>query len=126
MFDIVLWMENIMAKDDYHVIVYQILAYLYTCLKTDEAVDPALLQHDSKMMDINRNYWVYIIENLQEQGYIRGAELSFAMGHVLVNADLSACQITPAGIEYLCDNSTLKKAYRFLKEIKGIVPFDLI
>lgn len=50
-----------MAKDDYHVIVYQILAYLYTCLKTDEAVDPALLQHDSKMMDINRNYWVYII-----------------------------------------------------------------
>ena len=32
-----------MAKDDYHVIVYQILAYLYTCLKTDEAVDPALL-----------------------------------------------------------------------------------
>ena len=28
-----------MAKDDYHVIVYQILSYLYTCLKKDLPVN---------------------------------------------------------------------------------------
>lgn len=28
-----------MAKDDYHVIVYQILAYLYQCLKKGEQVN---------------------------------------------------------------------------------------
>ncbi len=115
-----------MARDDYYVIVYQILAYLYVCLKMDEPVNPNLLQHDSKMLNINRNYWAYIMENIQEQGYIKNVKLTFAMGHNLFDADLSSCQITPKGIEYLCENSTLKKAYRFLKEVKGIAPFDIM
>lgn len=29
-----------MAKDDFHVLVYQILAYLYQCLKSGETVNP--------------------------------------------------------------------------------------
>ena len=32
-------MEKFMARDDYHVIVYQILAYLYTQLKAGEPVN---------------------------------------------------------------------------------------
>ena len=28
-----------MAKDDYHVIVYQILAYLYQCLKKGKKIE---------------------------------------------------------------------------------------
>ncbi len=30
--------------------------------------------------------------------------------------------ITPAGIEFLNDNSTIEKAKQFLKDIKAIVP----
>lgn len=36
-----------MAKDDYHVVVYKILAYLYVKLKAREKVDTKLLEADS-------------------------------------------------------------------------------
>ena len=39
-----------MAKDDYYVIVYQILAYLYRCLKEGENVDGKMLQWDSPII----------------------------------------------------------------------------
>ncbi|MGN0694620.1 MAG: YjcQ family protein [Lentihominibacter sp.] len=84
-----------------------------------------MLEHDSRLININEKYWVYVIENMQEQGYIKNAVLTFAWGNVLAEANLSKVQITPAGIEYLCENSTIKRAYRFLKETKGIVPFEL-
>ena len=114
-----------MAKDDYFVIVYQVLAYLYRCLKDGEDLDPELLAPTSRLLNINERYWGYIIENLQNDGFIRGASLKFAMGHVLYECNLENCQITPKGIEYLCENSTIKKAYKFLKEVKSIVPFEL-
>lgn len=38
-------------------------------------------------------------------------------------ANLDKCYITPLGIEYLCDNSFMEKAKRFLKDIKEITPF---
>lgn len=59
-----------MARDDYYVIVYQILAYLYTQLKAGEPVDPKLLQHDSMYLNINETYWLYIMEHLLEEGYV--------------------------------------------------------
>ena len=39
--------SDIMAKDDYHVIVYQILAYLYQRLKKGERVDALMLEQDN-------------------------------------------------------------------------------
>lgn len=115
-----------MAKDDYYVIVYQILAYLYRCLKEGENVDQAMLKWDSPIIKINQRYWAYIIEHMLKEGFIEHAQLNFAMGHILVDANLSNCMITPKGIEYLCENSTIKKAYKFLKEIKSITPFELL
>ncbi len=38
-----------MAKDDYHVIVYQIIAYLYQCLKNGNDVDTRLLQYNNSL-----------------------------------------------------------------------------
>ena len=35
-----------MAKDDYHVIVYQVLAYLYQCIKKGESVESKNLEHN--------------------------------------------------------------------------------
>ena len=37
-----------MAKDDYHVIVYQILAYLYAQLKAGEDPDEAMLSYTER------------------------------------------------------------------------------
>lgn len=35
-----------MARDDYHVIVYQILSYLYMQLKQGKDIDVSLIRHD--------------------------------------------------------------------------------
>lgn len=115
-----------MAKDDYFVIVYQILAYLYRCLKEGERVDPQMLMYDSPLLNINKPYWNYIIENMLQQGFIEGVTTTRAMGRTVLFTDFTDCRITPVGIEYLCENSTLKKAYRFLKDAKSLVPFDLL
>ena len=112
-----------MAKDDYHVIVYQVLAYLYTQLKAGVPVDPELLKPESKYLGINEAYWSYVMENLYSQGYIAGITITKAWGGVKIIDGLESCQITPRGIEYLCDNSFLSKAKEFLKDIKAIVPF---
>lgn len=112
-----------MAKDDYHVIVYQILAYLYIVLKEGQKVDPAMLDFQSKYLGINQTYWTYIMENLQNDGYIRGIVIQKPWGDQTMITDLENCQITPKGIEYVTDDRFMKKAVRFLKDVKSIVPF---
>lgn len=113
-----------MAKDDYHVIVYQILAYLYQCLKRGVMVEAKNLEHNCKYFQINQNYWVYILYHMQEDGLIKGLSFIDIDGMELpYPADLECCRITPRGIEYLCDNSFMEKAKQFLKDIKEIVPF---
>lgn len=118
-----------MAKDDYHVIVYQILAYLYQCLKKGEDVNVRQLGVDSDYFkangqQINRSYWAYIIYNLQNAGFITGvifADIDNLRTPYPIRLD--DCMITPRGIEYLTDNSFLKKAMDFLKDAKAIIPF---
>lgn len=113
-----------MAKDDYHVIVYQILAYLYKCLKKGEDVDEGLLQHGSPLMKINRRYWEYIITNIVEQGFVSGITVKQTLD-VKIIENLDRAQITPTGIEYLCDNSFMAKAKEFAMNAKDIIPMIL-
>ena len=110
-----------MAKDDYFVIVYQILAYLYQRLKKGEPVEEEALKHESKLFRVNEKYWKYIIINMLNQGYINGITVRKVWGDVLIE-DLGGAQITPAGIEYLCENSMMKKAIQYAKDIKEILP----
>ena len=112
-----------MAKDDYYVIAYKILAYLYMQLKKGEPIDPKMLTHDGGLFQINRSYWVYIFTHLLEQGYITGLHDTRAGNGYYIEDQLSGCEITPAGIDYLCDNSLMKKAIQYLKDIKDITPF---
>lgn len=115
-----------MARDDYYVIAYQILSYLYQCLKSGKDVDPKMLEHNSRLLQVNEKYWTYIIYNLAEEGYINGVDFIEIDGQNLPYVScLEDCMITPQGIEYLCENSSIKKAFHYLKEIKEIVPFTL-
>lgn len=112
-----------MARDDYYVIVYQILAYLYQQLKKGADVDPKKLAHDSNFLSINKKYWQYIMINLLNERYIKGIIVEETLDGVLEVYNLEECQITPKGIEYLTENSTIEKAKNFFKDIKEIVPF---
>lgn len=118
-----------MAKDDFHVIAYQILSYLYQCLKRGEMVSLALLNAESTYFkangqQLNQRYWAYIIYNLQRLGLIEGVVFDDIDNMPYpFPADLEGCLITSAGIEYLTDNAFLQKAKAFLKDTKAIVPF---
>lgn len=114
-----------MAKDDFHVIVYQILAYLYQRLKKGEAVQADMLEYDSPLFaKISKRYWAYIVYNMVDMGLIAGIDFAQLDGlDVPLATNLRNCYITPYGIEYLCDNSFIAKAKKFLKDINEIVPF---
>lgn len=113
-----------MAKDDYFVIVYQILAYLYQRLKKGEDIDEKMVAHDGILFKVNKRYWAYIIYHLHESGLVEGAGFVRIDGlDIPMAVDIHDMHITPKGIEYLCDNSFMEKAKSFLKDIKEIIPF---
>lgn len=98
-----------MQKDDYFVIVYRILTYLYACLKAGEDIDKDVLSPSG--LGIRPKYWAYIMENLQEDKYIKGIR-------VLKNAAstrIDNIEITPQGIAYLIENKSIQKAKNFWK-----------
>ncbi|MFW5630377.1 hypothetical protein [Acetivibrio ethanolgignens] len=51
-----------MAKDDYFVIVYRILNYLYECFKAGERPDMEMF--GPVALRINNGYWVNVMESL--------------------------------------------------------------
>lgn len=111
-----------MAKDDFHVIAYRILEYLYQCLKKGQDPDTNLIS--SKSYEINDRYFNAIIKQLYDNGYIDGVAGFNVIGcnYTQMKITSNIC-ITLLGIEYLTDNSFIEKAKRFLKETKEVVPF---
>lgn len=111
-----------MAKDDYYVIAYRILAYLYTCLKAGEEPDLSYISADSEAIQISQNYWEYIIRNLYEDGYLEGISLLPVIGRQTPGIKLRGVMITPKGIDFLQNNSSMAKARDFLKTLKETIP----
>lgn len=111
-----------MAKDDYYVIVYKILAYLYDQLKKGKNIEESMIRSSGRMFSINDRYWEYIIINLYEERYISGILITKAYGGILIE-NLGDMMITPKGIDYLFENSMFEKAKKFLREAKEISPF---
>lgn len=111
-----------MARDDYFVIVYKILEYLYGCLKSGKSPDTHNIL-TAETYGVNESYFEYIIAELLEDGYIKGVSVIKTMGSakplVRITSNIT---IKPKGIEYLQDNSAIAKAKNFLKEIKETIP----
>lgn len=112
-----------MASNDYHVIVYKILAYLYDGLKAGEPVDKSLLTADGHFFGVPESYWAFIWQSLLDAGYVNGIVITRAFGSTSIIQGLESAQITPLGIEYLSDNAFLQKVKRFLQDAKAAIPF---
>lgn len=112
-----------MAKDDYYVLAYRILAYLYVCLKQGQNPSMQYLVCDSDDFPVGKDYWNYIFEHLFTDGYIEGVTLLPIMEKQTPGVKLTErVRITPAGIDYLQNNSAMQKALGFLKNLKEIIP----
>ena len=110
-----------MAKDDYQVIVFRILKYLYQQLKKGETVEAEMLGHDSKNCKVNETYWQYIITSMQEEGLIRGLKTGEDQADFeQLEGQLGNIQITPKGIDMLSDSGVAEKVDNLLKGILSI------
>lgn len=111
-----------MAKDDYFVLVYKVLSYLYACLKKGKNIEPIMLDRQGPIFQgVPTRYYTYVFNNLIKQGYIIGpyiARYDDKEEALMVNESM----ITPDGISYLMDNSTIEKVKQFLKDIKDVAP----
>ncbi len=107
-----------MAKDDFDVIVFKILSYLYSCLKNGARVDVCNLREVLKV-NIPDSYWEYIIRELCYSGYVEGVIL---FKNIFVLDDRINIQdnfkIKPEGIYFLSENSRMDKAKKFLQDAR--------
>lgn len=98
-----------MAKDDYDVIVAKILVYLYAKLKGKNKTPAVEFIHPlSEDFPISEGYLDYVLDEMAEQGFVRMRQIK-AWGGDIVYRDIEGIQITHQGIEYLRDNSAIRK-----------------
>lgn len=113
-----------MSRDDYHVVVYLILSYLYECLKNGVRPDEAQIKHDAPNIAIPYTYWAYIIRRLFQDGYVEGVVLVGVLGSADKGVKLKDdFNITPKGIAYLNENSGMSKAKEFVKTAASFLPW---
>lgn len=114
-----------MAKDDYFVIAYRILSYLYACFKAGELPDLDMFGDDA--LRINTGYWVNVMESLNNEGYVTGAAYIAPLA-VALNAKYIDVKITQKGIEFLQDSPKMAeardfvRAKEFLRTVKDTIP----
>ena len=111
-----------MAKDDYDVILYRLLVYLYACKKRKIAYNDATF-HEAVTRDIQNDQWFYeILEMANEEGLISGAEFQKAWGGDKAPLfDYNELEITPGGIRYLKENGTMAHVGKILTESIDII-----
>ncbi len=111
-----------MTHDDMPVIMYKTLACLYDCM--NRGVDPqrSMLSHDGSMLSIPYRYWARIVAELAGRGYVTGftATKDIAGGPIV---DIRNPEITFEGVEFLQENSAMRRALEFLKDAKSALPF---
>lgn len=106
-----------MAKDDYDVIVYRVLVYLYAVLKRKTLFEDSTFQAAVRKHVDSDEYFTAVLRMMQDEGLIRGLVIVKAWGGVdILASDLRDAEITAAGIHYLQENSTMKKVGAALKE----------
>ena len=106
-----------MAKDDYDVIVYRILVYLYACAKRKILFEDTTFHEAVKKNVENDMYFYDVLRMIQTEGLIEGLVFTRAWGgDVFLTNDLQDARITAAGIHYLKENRTMAKVGTVMKE----------
>lgn len=108
-----------MKKDDYFIVAYRILAYLYGCMR--EGKKPDLDDVSFQKLNIPERYWVDVLESMADEGFVKGISFSEWLGDA-VSVKTDRPKITMAGIQFMQENTAMGRAKAFLKELKEIIP----
>jgi len=97
--------------------IYRILRYLEKAMDYDE---PDMEQISAGTLKISEQRWLAIMEMLAREDYIEGVHIKRSIdGYVTMSYNNP--HITLKGLEYLQDNSMMKKAAEIAKGIADIV-----
>lgn len=98
-----------MAKDDMNLIVYKILRYLYDCNRKGKTPTFSDLFNVLEHSTIPQCYLASVLIELVESGYIVGCDVLITkdVTHFALQSD---ARITLKGVNFLDDNSKMKKA----------------
>lgn len=94
-----------MASDDFEVVAFKILSYLYRCMKGGKKVDIAALR---QLVGCNEAYFGAVARSLQSKGYVEG--FVFDSPSLAVMSDPA---ITMDGAIYVGENSCMRRAADF-------------
>ena len=98
--------------------VYKILSTLEKAMDLPE-FDISVI--DYKTLGVSKERWSRYIEMMADVGYIKGVRVGTnIIGETIVECD--NIRITLKGLEYLQENSIMKKIYNAAKGIKEITP----
>ena len=114
-------LQKNMSQDDYYVLVAKILVYLYKKYKQKD-VDEDYIAPMTKDFPVKEEQLMETIAMLIDQGYVKGKYVK-SWGGDIVMIDYHSLKITPAGIDYLQDNSKIRKICETLEEAKTIWKF---
>lgn len=111
-----------MARDDYDVILYRILVYLYACKKRKIAYNSTTFR-EAVRKGVQNDQWLYdIIDMAQGEGLIEGASFQKAWGGDKVPLfGFDELNITAAGIRHLIENGTMKQIGEDLERSVDII-----
>lgn len=111
-----------MAKDNFNYIAFKILTYYYGCLKNKIVFDEKVFLATVNDNNIDDTYFIEVLRSLVNEGYLEGLVFTNAWGNVYILAnDYVDGSITHKGVEYLTENSAMKKAHGFAKEAGGLI-----
>jgi len=106
-----------MAKDDYNVIVYKVLLYLYAIFKRKIPFDETEFKKSILKSGISEDYLIEVLKLMQDEELIKGLKFISAWGcELLLINEIRNAKITAKGIEYLTENSRMQKVKEFLIE----------
>ena len=101
----------------YSTAIFQILKAIETL---DESVDFNLFEvFDISKINISEKLLIKILKNLIEEGYIKNFQIIVSGSNIFTS---NYPELTLKGMLFLEENSSMKKAYKTLKEIKGWIP----
>jgi hypothetical protein len=108
-----------MTNNDALMVSFKILSYLKKTLEEGQKVSLDIL--NGVTIGINEVYLSSVMDMLEEKGYIKGLIKNQTKDGTFYM--YQGVQITLDGIEYLEENTTMKKAYKVAKELKDWIPF---
>ena len=115
-----------MAKDDYYVIAYKVLVYLYAHKKRKIVFNEAALRKAAGAEKFDEAYFEDVLRMMQEEELITGLDFTRAWGAVWMRlSDMSAMEITSKGILFLTENSRAASIKKMLMDTVDVVA-DLI